>query len=67
MVDSDVYLKKQWFIKSKGGKVEDSYQFDIKKVGCFLSLPYFVFYISSYWVLELMVMSLRLSKTKPMN
>ena len=32
MVDSDVYLKKQWFIKSKGGKVEDSYKFDIKKV-----------------------------------
>ena len=32
MVDSDVYLKKQWFIKSKGGKVEDSYKFDIKKL-----------------------------------
>jgi calcium-dependent protein kinase len=32
MVDTNVYLKKQWFIKSKGGKVEDSYKFDIKKL-----------------------------------
>lgn len=32
MVESNVYLKKQWFIKSKAGKVEDNYQFDIKKL-----------------------------------
>jgi calcium-dependent protein kinase len=32
MVETNVYLKKQWFIKSKAGKVEDNYQFDIKKL-----------------------------------
>lgn len=31
-MDSGVYLKKQWFIKSRAGKVEDHYSFDIKKV-----------------------------------
>jgi len=29
---SDVYLKKQWFIKSRGGKIEDYYEIDQKKV-----------------------------------
>jgi len=38
MVDSkqdqggDVFLKKQWFIKSNDGKIEDFYEFDAKKV-----------------------------------
>lgn len=33
MVDScEIFLKKQWFIKSKPGKLENSYLFDSKKV-----------------------------------
>jgi len=35
--DQGVYLKKQWFIKSNTGKIEDSYDLDPKKVQIFLS------------------------------
>lgn len=30
--DSNILLKKQWFIATKPGKPEDYYTFDIKKV-----------------------------------
>lgn len=32
-----VFLKKQWFIKSNNGKIEDFYDIDVKKVSDFLS------------------------------
>ena len=32
MVDSGILLKKQWFIQSKPGKIENYYKFDTKKV-----------------------------------
>ena len=63
MVDSDVYLKKQWFIKSKGGKVEEHYKFDIKKV-----LNFFIPVLNSdlsCWAPEPMEMSLKQPRTAP--
>lgn len=32
MAEQGIYLKKQWFIKSNNGKIEDSYDIDPKKV-----------------------------------
>lgn len=29
---SDIYVRKQWFIKSNKGRLEDYYEFDSKKV-----------------------------------
>lgn len=70
-MDAGVFLKKQWFIKSRSGKVEDHYQFDIKKVNNLLKfffnciyLFYFLIYFYlffksflsfSFWVLVHMV------------
>lgn len=31
-MDSEVTLRKQWFIKSKTGNIEDFYELDSKKV-----------------------------------
>jgi len=38
--DQGVYLKKQWFIKSNTGKIEDSYDLDPKKVQLFRSFSH---------------------------
>lgn len=31
MAEQGVYLKKQWFIKSNAGRIEESYDIDVKK------------------------------------
>ena len=31
MVETDVKVKKNWFIKAKNDKIEDVYKFDLKK------------------------------------
>ena len=56
MVENQLYLKKQWFIKTKDGKVEENYEFDIKKVHhLFLSCVNLL--NNSYWAQELTEMS----------